>query len=63
MLSYSNLLSRPNIEMNMIWELVINKARLKRNGSFFLNIVTVMMLIKERHGEHRKVDRKAYIFK
>ena len=32
MLSYSDLLSRPSIEMNTIWESIIKKVRLKKKN-------------------------------
>ena len=32
MLGYNDLLSRPSIELNTIWELIIKKARLKKKN-------------------------------
>ena len=35
----------------------------KIDGRFDLRSQAVVMLAKERPGEHKKVDRKTYIFK
>ena len=41
MLGYNNLLNRPSIELNTIWETIIKKARWKKN----LNMSTVKKII------------------
>ena len=44
-----------------------NSKVLENNISFSFGywfwLVYVVMLTKERHGEHKKIDRKTYIFK
>ena len=37
MLGYNNLLSRPSIELNTLWEPIIKKARWKKNLFFFVD--------------------------